>query len=447
MNQGESLAIVGGTVIDGNGGPPIESAVVLVKGQRIAAIGTDVPVPAGCKTLDARGQYLIPGLMDANVHLVLDLLPPTLIRYENRYDELALEAAQVSLRSGVTTVFDSWGPRSFLIKARQAINTGRAPGSRIFLAGNIVGLGGPYSEDFFAAARTAVTEGYADELNAHWQENVGPELLWMSPEQVREQLQTYTRSGINFLKYAVTGHSATDMQYIAFSPRVQRVIVEEARRAGLTVQTHTTTIEGVHLAVEAGVDLLQHADITGPRPMPQETVEFLVEKRVNCALLANTDVALSWYRSQEGSNKPLSRYLIADQNARALLSAGAVPLLSTDGGLFSATTARSPLWKKHVPPQESLLRFGEGHFHWLRAVEQKGLKAMDGLLAATRNIARAYGVDRDLGTLEAGKLADLLVLERNPLQAAEHYRSIRWVIKDGAVVDRTSLPQQKLLTH
>ena len=250
------------------------------------------------------------------------------------------------------------------------------------------------------------------------------------------------------VRRVVTGHSPDHgEQHILFSPRVQAAIVNEAHKAGKTVQTHTTSGEGLYLAVEAGVDLMQHASTTpGPQAIPDETVSLIAERRVPCALLANTTSALSWYREQSQAAPFFKRYETTDRNDRALIEAGSVILLSTDGGIFSSDVMNSALWKKYVPPAEGLLRLGDGHFNWLLAVEQKGMKPMDALMAATRNIARAYKVDKDLGTLEQGKIADLLILDKDPLQGAANYRSITLVMKEGSIVDRDSLPTRKFLT-
>lgn len=443
------LAIVGATVIDGNGGPPIERGVVLIEADRITAVGDrHLNVPANAKRVDASGKYVIPGLMDANVHLLLDFSPYTLSRFEGRYDELIVEAAQVALRAGVTTVFDSWGPRVDLVKARDEIAAGRQLGARIYLAGNIVGFGGPYSNDFTPDVARVLFDAFTQRVNERWQDNVGPELLWMSPEAVRDEIRKYLSKGVDFLKYAVNGHNLHEMQFIAFSARTQRVIVEEARRAGITVQTHTTSDEGIEMALAAGVDLMQHCNSTGsPTPTPLELIRRIAESRIPCALLVDTEPVVAWYHGA-GPRHPLSGlHLIGDANARALIDAGAVVLLSTDAGVFSADQTNSAAWKQSQPPDGSLMILGEGHFQWLAAVEQKGMKPMDALMAATRNIARAYQVDQDLGTLEAGKLADLVVLDADPLRSAANYRSIHLVMKQGRVIDRQSLPTRRFLTQ
>ena len=444
----EVIAIVGGTIIDGNGGKPIENGHILIEGQRIIAIESgEVPLPAHAKKISAAGKYVIPGLMDANVHLVMDHYPLTIVRYEGRYDELAVEAAQVALKSGVTTVFDTWGPREYLVKARDAINTGHVAGARMYIAGNIVGLGGPFSSDFVPAEKTSLFEEFTGRVNSVWQENVGPELVWMSPDQVRTEIRKYARSGIDFLKYAVTTHRAPS-EHIMFSPRVQQVIVDEAHEAGLTVQTHTTTNEGIHLALELGVDLMQHVDLThGPQTIPQETIIYMAARGVPGALLAQTDNALATFR-ELGKRTPFFKLYetTIDVNTRALIRSGATLLLSTDAGLFCSDTMNSAWYREGVVQDETLLKLGEGHFHWLLAVSQKGMKPMDALMAATRNIARAYRVDRDLGTLEVGKIADLLVLDKNPLEHAANYRSINMVMKEGRIVDRQSLPSRRLIT-
>jgi len=443
------VAVVGGTIIDGNGGAPIQNGVVLIRDRRIIAVGDRaLTIPRGATRIDAAGKFVIPGLMDANVHLVLDIWPYALARYEGRYDELAIEAAQVALKSGVTTVFDSWGPREDLVKARDAINSGRSVGSRIYLAGNIVGLGGPISSDFVKAAKDLLPEPFTERVNARWQENVGPELLWMSPEQVRREVRKYIEGHIDFLKFAVTGHNAGEEQFIEFSPRVQKVFVEEAHRAGIPVETHTTSNEGLYLAVEDGVDLMQHCEQTaGPERTPAETVQLIVERRIPCALLAQTDETLEWYRAHAEATPTMKRWLVSDENARALIRSGAEILLSTDGGLFDSYLLHSSFWCSRHPPGEALLTLGVGHIVWLRAVVQKGMKPMDALMAATRNIARAYKVDKDLGTLAEGKIADLVVLDKNPLEDSANYGSVFRVIKDGNVVDRSSLPTQRLLTE
>src|SRR5439155_23990902 len=180
----QTLAITGATIIDGTGKAPLSDGVLLITGGRIAAIGrsVDVAIPSAARRLDARGKYLIPGLMDANIHLMLNIDLETLIRYEGRYHEIALEGAQIALKSGQTTVFDTWGPRAALIKARDMINAGQAPGSRIYLAGNIIGFDGPVSADFIGEAAPYVSKAFAKRINETWEQGTGRKLLWMTPE-------------------------------------------------------------------------------------------------------------------------------------------------------------------------------------------------------------------------------------------------------------------------
>jgi hypothetical protein len=110
--------------------------------------------------IDARGKYVIPGLTDANLHLFLNPDLETLIKYEDRYHEIVLEAAQIALKTGQTTVFDTWGPRAALVRARDLINSGKAPGSRIYLAGNIIGFDAPLSRH--RLARSGQDRGCGD---------------------------------------------------------------------------------------------------------------------------------------------------------------------------------------------------------------------------------------------------------------------------------------------
>jgi imidazolonepropionase-like amidohydrolase len=444
----EVLAIVGGTLIDGRGGKPINHGIVVVEGERISAVGpASTAIPATAKVISAAGKWVIPGLMDANVHLVSDIFPLTLARHEGRYADLAIEAAQVTLRNGVTTVFDSWGPREPLIEARVAIASGRAVGSRIYLAGNMLGFGGPYSSDFFPQARETVFGGFADRVDALWEQGVGPALLWMPPNEVRQTLREYLQKGIDFVSYSVTAHRGDGLSFILFSPRVQQAIVDEAHRAGVIVQSRTTSAESLHLALTAGVDVLQYCDATVKQPIPAEIISDIVRRRTPCAILPNTSKALAWY-AQAVQLPALKRYReVSDVNDRALLRAGAVILLSTDSGVVSADTAKSAMWAAMgEPAEESLMTLGEGHFNWFQAMEQKGMRPMDAVLAATRNIAQAFRVDADVGTLEPGKLADLVILDADPLASAANYRRIDLVMKAGRVIDRNALPVRRLLT-
>src|SRR6185436_2815922 len=174
----QTVALTGGTAIDGTGRAPISDAVVLIRDGRIAALGSakDVTVPATATRIDARGKFLIPGLMDANLHLYHNGDLESLIKYEDRYYEIAVEGAQIALRTGMTTVFDTWGPRAALIKARDVIAAGQAPGARIYLAGNIIGFSGPLAPDFRATAAPFVSKAFATRINETWELGTGRKL-------------------------------------------------------------------------------------------------------------------------------------------------------------------------------------------------------------------------------------------------------------------------------
>lgn len=446
----QPVVIRGATIIDGIASQPIVGRAIRIENGRIQEISPDAGrnAPASATVVDASGKYVIPGLLDANVHLLLDIRMETLVRYEGRYPELILEAAQLSLKNGVTTVFDTWGPRQALQDVRDAIDRGAATGSRIFCAGNIIGLDGPFSVDFNARALEAASEALARRINSLWVENVGPDLSWMTPDQVAEEVRAYATKGIDFIKFAASEHRGSEPSaFLLFSPLVQARIVAEAHAAGLTAQAHTSSVEALRVAIEAGCDLIQHVNVTGPVPIPQSTFELLAHRGIGAVVLPFTQRRLDAVLKRV--EPAVRRYFsTVDENCRNLVRSGATLLLSTDAGVHPHEAFADPVFKNSwmASGEDNLAELGEGHFNWFKAMEEKGLPAMEALKAATRNIAVAYGKEHDLGTLAPGKVADLLILGRNPLEAAEHYRSIEHVMKDGAFVARDTLPEKPVLT-
>ncbi|ONF72157.1 hypothetical protein AVR91_0211525 [Amycolatopsis keratiniphila subsp. keratiniphila] len=446
-----SLLLTGSTVIDGVSDKGIDGRAILIEDGRIVAIDRQdaLPVPAGTETVDFSGKFVIPGLMNANVHLLVNILFETLVRYEGRYEDLIVEAAQVALKNGMTTVFDTWGPRRALMSARDRIDRGVTSGSRIRCAGNIVGFDGPFSEDFDKRIPGVGSSHFVDRVNATWVENVGRHLMWLTPEAVGKEVREYIGRGVDFVKYASNEHGgASAGAFIQFSERTQRVIVEEAHRAGLTAQAHTSSVEGLRMAIEAGCDLVQHCNTTGPTEIPRETLELLAEKNCGAVVFPLTDNGFKILK-ESISDPEWTIWKASDVNARNLVDSGASILLANDGGIFAPEVMNEPMVKgtwNGLPEDEGLNRLATGHFVWLRAMEEKGMSPIALLHAATLNIAKAYQVDDDLGTIEAGKIADLVVLDADPLRSAKNYQSIRAVIKDGAVVDLDALPEQPLLT-
>lgn len=445
-----SLLISGATLIDGVGGRPVEDQSIWIDGARIGAIGRsqELSVLPATLRIDASGKYVMPGLMDANVHLLLDVRIETLVRHEGRYAELIVEAAQMALKSGVTTVFDTWGPRAALIEARSAIASGMRPGSRIFCAGNIVGLDGPFSENFLTNAASVAGPQLVQDVNSAWAENVGPQLTWMSPNDVGREVRRYLSRGIDFIKYASSEHAVGmgPTALLAFSAEAQKAIVDEAHHAGLTAQAHTQSVEALRVAIEAGCEIIQHANITGPTEIPETTLELLVGKNVAATVFPLTQRRYEWIQREKN---PMARRLWTEaavkSNMRNLIRSGASLLLATDGGILCGASA-DPVLGTGASGEDNLFELGVGHFFWLDAMEEHGFPPMEMLKAATSNIARAYGQSRDLGTIEVGKKADLLILDRSPLEGARNYRSVHAVIKDGAVIDRSALPDRRLLT-
>lgn len=445
-----SVLITGATIIDGVADTPIHGQCLWVEDSRIKAIGRreDFGGTARADVFDARGRFVIPGLLNANVHLLCDIRLENLARHADRYEQLICEAAQLALKNGVTTVFDTWGPRRFLMAVRDRINARQAQGSRIFCAGNIVGLDGPFSHDFIAKSAEMASAALVRRINAIWAENVGRHLMWLPPDHVAREVRTYLGKGIDFLKYASNGHGgAHNSAFIAFSPEVQARIVDETHRAGLTAQAHTMSVEGLRIAVEAGCDLIQHANLTGPVPIPEETLELLAKRKTGAVIFPFTQSRFEAVM-RNGSDADRTMWQASDANARRLIRCGAPLLAATDGFVWSAGMAADPMFNRsHLAPgEDNLFDLSSGHFAWFRAMEEKGCPPMEMLRAATRNIAVAYGRSQNLGTLEPGKVADLLILDKDPLQSAANYRSIHAIFKDGALVDRDALPLEPMLT-
>lgn len=474
-SQESALAIVGGTLIDGNGGPPLANAVVVIRDDRIAEIGprATTPVPPGARTLDASGKFLTPGFIDTNVHLSLygghtGERYETLVRYHDRQEEVVLESAQIQLKYGITTVRDSYGVLPPLLAVRDRIERGDALGARILAAGNIVGWGGPFSITFSLIREDGLTP-FQERMNELVAQGSGEDLMDMTPPELRVAIKAYLDKGVNFVKYGGTGHTSMPT-LIGFSPEAQKVLVEETHRRGLVAETHSTTLEGLRLSLEAGVDLVQHPEIVEPREMTDEMVALFRERDVICSMLVNTITGPAWkehLEKREAATKKLEASPVAltghqgkpekreltqaerrrqaeelgesletrRRNAMKLIEGGCRVTVGTD----SYRAAAPEFARKPKPGYQDP---GEGTIVAIEGLVELGMTPSQAIVSATRNGAIACRGLQDFGTLEKGKRADLLLLDADPLENVSNIRKLSVVMKGGAIVATDKLPEK-----
>ncbi len=163
---------------------------------------------------------------------------------------------------------------------RDAIAAGEEVGPRTYVAGNILGWEGPGTRR--APPRSELTF-FQEQLDDLFTLGTAIEFNNLTPDELRVAMSTYLDRGPDFIKYNGTSHSWPAL--ISFSPRAQRVIVEETHKRGLIAETHSTSLEGLRLSLLAGIDLVQHPENVGLREITDELVDLIVERGVICSLL------------------------------------------------------------------------------------------------------------------------------------------------------------------
>ncbi|WP_029090147.1 amidohydrolase family protein [Brevibacterium album] len=435
------------TVIDGTGADPQPASAITVGSDgRIAAVSREdpaAPPPPGAEVFDGGGRYAIPGLMDGNVHLVAARTPDTLLEFEGRYEQLVREAAELTLKYGVTTVFDSWGPAGPLTRVRDAISRGEVNGSRILCAGNIIGLSGPLSGDFVAPG-AFLERAAVERINWEWERGVGADLGFMTAAQVSEAVSAYIEeTGVDFIKWAATDHIAgSRMQYHVFSELVQGTIAETARSHGRPIQAHTTTVDSLRISVDLEVDLLQHGDLTYGRAIPGELLDRIAEKDLITGGRFITRRHMEWTEKSAAFAGRREMRRISEANQGGLLARNARIAMATDGFAYGPRVWNHPGFRAgtlspEVPDQP--VQLGCGHLPWIAGAFERGMGPMEVLRSLTSHPAEAYGIAEEVGTLEVGKVADVVLLDRNPLEDHTAYADVSEVFKEGRLIDRKAL--------
>ncbi len=471
------VAFVGVAVIDGNGGPALPDATIIVRGKRIAAVGprTSVQVPKGARVIDGMGKYVTPGFIDTNVHMSPINGEINFARYWDRLDDLVLQGVQLQLKYGVTSVRDSYGTLVPLQHVRDAIARGKEIGPRMYVAGNIVGFGG-----MIRGVPDSQLTLFQEQINDLFTQGTGEELIYMTLGELRNAIDVYLDKGPDFIKYGGTteGPWASFMQ---FSEDAQKVIVEETHNRGLVAEVHATTPEALRTAILAGVDLIQHPEAVGQREIPDELVRMIVERRIVCSMLPNkytgrirqrfleqreralraeadnatkhqrkvprTSAEVRRYQRETGIKQPgMIQGVDLDlrwQNGQKLIRAGCIVSVGADNLLFGRPGIAPEYLRENHPVPEHL-EPGIGTIIAIEGLVELGMTPSQAIVAATKNGAIASKALSQYGTLEVGKFADLLLLDADPLSDIHNIRKLELVVKEGQIVDPATLPIRRV---
>jgi len=400
-----SLLLNVGTVIDGTGAPPVHNVSVLLEGDRIAQIEPQGAVaPRSVQVVDAPHGTLLPGLFDLHSHMTLLLEPiggpsDLSLRREDLIATRVFKAAlgaKIWLQMGVTTIRHAGTGDNFAVAMKEAIADGWTPGPRVFASGSLIAQTGgvrPGNEHFVVEITGA--------------------------DEARRVARQQLKAGVDVLKiYAASSIGGGGGRLIGAPGWPQltveeiRAIVEEAHKPGRLASAHTGSAASIKNAVQAGVDWVDHADM-----MDDEAIEMLLETGTPVV----PTMAIAWSLEHFGEEMGFGKHIaakaaevgaIAKERLRKAYEAGVCIAVGTDADNPRANVAKE-----------------------CELLTEIGMSPMEAIVAATRTPAEILRVSDRLGTVEVGKIADLVIVGANPLDDIRNLGKVEHVIQGGRVLE------------
>lgn len=416
------LALVNARIFTAVDHKVIENGVVVVRGGTIHDVGTSgyVEIPGNAEVLDLRGSFLMPGLIDAHAHLSgcksADFVKEPLI---TPYEVLVLRAAkelEILINAGYTTFVD---PASVIaLKLKHAVNEGTISGPRIIASGP------PLTQTFGHGDIHYLPVEWVDVRTTKKIVSPFASLICDGVEECRKAARYALREGADFIKIMASGGVLSQRdkpEYRQFTVEEIKAVVEEAKAVETFVHAHTYSSVGIKNAIRGGVKVIAHASF-----IDEEGIELAKEK--DTVIVPTT---ATYYKiltegakagfPEWGLRKAEEVFKVHCENIRKAYKSGAKIAAGSDfiGGPF-----------KH----------GENALELKMLVERIGMNPAEALIAATRVAAEVAGLRDRVGTIEKGKLADIIVVKDNPLNNIDvllNANNIVFVMKEGQILKKS----------
>ncbi len=388
-------------LIDGRGGPPVSPAVVLVENDRIVAVGPAAAIPPGSRVIDLGSATLLPGLIEMHDHLTSS---PANQGYQSLGVSVPREAidgvvnAKTTLLAGFTTVRNVGAGGFADVALRDAIESGEVPGPRLVVSGPALGITGGHCDNNLLPFEYHYKEiGVAD----------GP---WEARAKVREVV----KYGADVIKICASGGvlSKGDLPGTPqYTPEEMQAIADEAHRLGRKVAAHAHGTQSIREAILAGIDSIEHAsliDEEGIR-LAKEHGTYLVMDIYNDDYILQEGAKVGMLPESIEKEKTIGR--LQRENFRKALQGGAKMAFGTDGGVY--------------PHGDNARQFAY--------MVRYGMTPMQAIQSATLTAADLLGWTDRVGSVEPGKLADLIAVSGDPLADVRALEKVGFVMKGGRV--------------